>query len=70
MDATGTITHYLGAFDEDGNLRFEADQFGTSNKVKMTFFPKGANEVRQLGEMSTDGGKTWTITFDLTYVRK
>jgi hypothetical protein len=69
VDATGTITHYLGAFDEDGNLRFEADQFGTSNKIKMTFFPKGANEVRQLGEMSTDGGKTWTITFDLTYVR-
>jgi hypothetical protein len=23
--------------------------------------------VRRLGEASTDGGKTWTVNFDLTY---
>jgi hypothetical protein len=36
----------------------------------MTFFNQGPNQVRQLGHISTDGGKTWTVTFDLTYVRK
>jgi hypothetical protein len=70
VDAGGRITHYVGAFDADGNLRFEADEFGGPNKVKMTFFPQGPNQVRQLGQMSTDGGKTWTVTFDLTYIRK
>jgi hypothetical protein len=26
--------------------------------------------VRQLGHLSTDGGKTWSVSFDLTYIRK
>ena len=36
----------------------------------MTFFNQSPNQVRQLGHVSTDGGKTWTVSFDLTYVRK
>jgi len=32
--------------------------------------PASPNQVRQLGHVSTDGGKTWTVSFDLTYVRK
>ena len=59
-----------GRFKDDGNLFYEADQFGTANKLRMTFFNQGPNQVRQLGHISTDGGKTWTVTFDLTYVRK
>ena len=70
MDSRSTITHYTGSFHDDGNLYYEADQFGTSNKVRMTFFNQGANQVRQLGQLSTDGGKTWAVTYDLTYVRK
>jgi hypothetical protein len=70
VDTRGTITLYKGSFREDGHLYFEADQFGTSNKIRMTFFNQGPNQVRQLGHMSADGGKTWTVTFDLTYVRK
>ena len=50
VDTRGTITHYKGAFREDGNLYFEADQFGSSNKVRMTFFNQGPNQVRQLGQ--------------------
>jgi tetratricopeptide (TPR) repeat protein len=69
VDTRGTITHYKGSF-RDGNLYFEADQFGTPNKVRMTFFNQGPNQVRQLGEVSADGGKTWSATFDLTYLRK
>lgn len=69
VDATGRITHYFGEF-RDGTLHYEADQFGTANKVRMTFFNQGPDEVRQLGHVSTDGGKTWTVSFDLTYLRK
>jgi hypothetical protein len=70
VDATGRITHYFGEFRDDGNLYYEADQFGTPNKVRMTFFNQGPDQVRQLGHLSTDGGTSWTVSFDLTYVRK
>jgi tetratricopeptide (TPR) repeat protein len=70
VDSRGTITHYVGNFRDDGGLYYEADQFGTTNKIRMTFFNQGPNQVRQLGHTSTDGGKTWAVSFDLTYVRK
>jgi hypothetical protein len=70
VDTRATITLYKGTFHEDGNLYFEADQFGSANKLRMTFFNQGPNQVRQLGHISTDGGKTWAVSFDLTYVRK
>lgn len=70
VDAVGRITHYQGEFRDDGNLYYEADQFGGGGKVRMTFFNLGPDQVRQLGHTSTDGGKTWTVSFDLTYLRK
>jgi hypothetical protein len=69
VDSRGTITHYFGSF-HDGNLYYEADQFGSHNKVRMTFFNQGPSQVRQLGEISTDDGRTWSTTYDLTYLRK
>lgn len=71
VNAVGNITHYFGEFKDDGNLYYEADQFGNATmKIRMTFFNEGPNQVRQLGHQSKDGGKTWTVTFDLTYIRK
>ncbi len=70
VDTRGTITLYTGTFHDDGSLYFEATQFGSTNKIRMTFFNQGPSQVRQLGHTSTDGGKTWTVSFDLTYVRK
>ncbi len=70
VDTNGTMTLYKGTFHDDGNLYFEADQFGTSNRIRMTFFNQGPSQVRQLGHVSADGGKTWSVSFDLTYVRK
>lgn len=70
VDSRAQITYYKGAFRDDGNLYLEADQLGSGNKVRMTFFNQGPNQVRQLGHISTDGGKTWNVSFDLTYVRK
>jgi hypothetical protein len=70
VDATGRLTHYFGEFHDDGNLYYEADQFGSTNRIRMTFFNQGPDQVRQLGHLSTDFGKTWTVSFDLTYLRK
>jgi tetratricopeptide (TPR) repeat protein len=70
VDTRGTITLYTGTFHDDGNLYYEATQFGTTSRIRMTFFNQGPSQVRQLGHISNDGGKTWTVTFDLTYVRK
>jgi pentatricopeptide repeat protein len=70
IDTSGAITHYTGEFRADGHLYYEADEFGTSNRLRMTFFNQGQDQVRQLGHLSSDGGKTWTVSYDLTYVRK
>ncbi len=68
----GTFTHYIGGLEEDGNMVVVADSVvgGKKTLAKMTFSKMPNGDVRQLGENSTDGGKTWTTVFDLTYVRK
>ncbi|MEW6208480.1 MAG: hypothetical protein AB1631_08935 [Acidobacteriota bacterium] len=37
---------------------------------RLTFFNLGADRVRQFSERSTDGGKTWAVGYDFTYIRK
>jgi hypothetical protein len=37
--------------------------------VRMTYTPGADGSVRQAGEQSADGGKTWTPSFDFTYRR-
>lgn len=36
---------------------------------RLSFTPIDANTVRQLGEISTDGGKTWSVGYDFHYHR-
>lgn len=36
-------------------------------RVRMTYTPAEDGSVRQFGEQSDDGGKTWTASFDFTY---
>jgi hypothetical protein len=74
VDNKGGRHHYLGQA-RDGNVYYEADGvrvFGTPGlvKLKMTFFNQGKDQVRQLGEQSSDGGKTYTVSYDLTYRRR
>ncbi len=75
VDSTGTITEYHGLFGE-GKMVFLADSLlpGPDNTLRptrqrMTFFDQQGT-VRQLGENSTDGGKTWSLAYDLLYTRK
>jgi hypothetical protein len=75
VDNTGARHHYVGQA-RDGNVYYEAEGVragGPSSppgKARMTFFNQGKDEVRQLGEQSTDGGKTWSVTYDLIYRRR
>ena len=67
----GALTHYVGEF-KDGKMTLVAEtmQNGKKTLQKMTFSRLPNGDVRQHGESSTDDGKTWTTTFDFTYVRK
>lgn len=71
VDDKGTFTHYIGGI-EDGKMVVVADTIVSGKKTlaKMTFSKLPNGDVRQHGENSTDEGKTWTTSFDFTYVRK
>jgi len=58
---------------QDGAMRYKGEthtQGGGKILRRLTFFNLGADRVRQFSERSTDGGKTWTVGYDFTYVRK
>lgn len=40
---------------------------GQPNLTRMTYTPNPDGSVRQFGESSADGGKTWKASFDFTY---
>jgi hypothetical protein len=42
----------------------------TTIMQRLTFYNLGKDKVRQHGESSNDGGKTWKTSFDLEYRRK
>jgi hypothetical protein len=43
---------------------------GVSTVTRMTYTSAADGSVRQLGETSSDDGKTWTPNFDFTYRRR
>jgi tetratricopeptide (TPR) repeat protein len=71
-DQYGRVTEYRESEWLDGSLRFTAKQIMPQGPalLHMTFTPVKPDVVRQFGEMSVDGGKTWTPTFDLYYYRR
>lgn len=70
VDARGNITHYVGGL-VDGKMVLVADTMtnGKKSLARMTFSKLPDGNVRQHGEGSTDDGKTWTTSYDFTYVR-
>ena len=71
-NAGGNIFFYGGL--KDGVMDYYTDELpqpdGTKLKRHLQFFPLGPNRVRQFSQGSTDGGKTWTVEYDFTYIRK
>ena len=63
---------YNGEY-RDNAMRFDFEQTSpTGQKLtgRFTFFNQGPDQVRQLNEVSSDGGTTWSVNYDLTYKRR
>ncbi|MBI3790383.1 MAG: tetratricopeptide repeat protein [Gemmatimonadetes bacterium] len=65
---------YVGEL-KDGNMVFEGTTPAANGGLgrvptRLTLFHIDANTVRQLSQVSADGGKTWTVAYDFTYVRR
>ena len=74
VDSTGGLHEYSGTI-ENGNMVYFGDlaaPAGQTGRVRtrLTFFNQGPDRVRQFSEQTTDGGKTWTVSYDLIYVRR
>lgn len=72
VDDHGGSIHFEGKL-ENGVMSYYADSLdpdGSAVKRHLQFFKLDDNRVRQFSQRSKDGGKTWTIEYDLTYVRK
>lgn len=72
MDDKGSVTHYVGDLVENV-MRFRNEAPGPAGQPTqnhLSFFPLAPDHVRQLAESSTDGGKTWTVVYDLHYFRQ
>jgi len=71
-DSSGGVSEFAGEY-KDGALRFEGESHtpvGTKIMRRLTFFNLGPDRVRQFSEASKDDGKTWTVDYDFTYVRR
>lgn len=71
VDATARVSEFAGVY-KDGAMRFEGEthlQDGRRILRRMTLFNLNPDRVRQLSEASTDGGKTWRVTYDFLYTR-
>ena len=68
----GAVTEYINGVYKDSVMQFESSSTtpkGTM-KIRFRFFNQGPNQVRQFQEYSMDDGKTWNVSYDLTYERK
>jgi len=74
VDDGGGLHQYHGNPDAQGNLDFSTDlQYAPGEPrqaTRLRFFRLGPDEVRQLSERSPDGGKSWTVNYDLIYTRR
>jgi hypothetical protein len=72
VDDAGDITEFVDGEYKDQVMRFRAETRSAGGKSllrRLNFFNLGADKVRQFSEQSTDGGKTWSTEYDLTYTR-
>jgi len=73
-DNTGNTTEFLRGEASEGKIVYYADKVmgpkGETFLRRLTFTKLTSDKVRQLGERSDDGGKTWAVEYDLEYRRK
>jgi hypothetical protein len=74
VDNSGGLHEYSGGL-EGGNMVYFADLAPLPGQTershtRLTFFNEGKDRVRQLSEATADGGKTWSVNYDLIYTRR
>jgi tetratricopeptide (TPR) repeat protein len=72
IDSVGAVSEMEGEY-KDGAMRFQGERHltnGSRVQSRLTFFNLAPDRVRQVAETSVDGGKTWSINYDFTYLRK
>ncbi|MCM8556735.1 hypothetical protein [Sphingomicrobium sediminis] len=75
IGSSGETVDFVGGPDAEGNMVMTgwwANYAGPGQHrfVRMTYFRNADGSVRQLGEISSDHGMTYTTGYDLTYRRK
>jgi hypothetical protein len=68
----GAVTDYSASEWDGASLVFMAHSRGPNGAElaqRLTFTPLDSGVVRQFGESSTDGGKTWGSSYDFRYHR-
>jgi tetratricopeptide (TPR) repeat protein len=71
VDDKGSLLEFVGDY-KDGAMHYTTTTMTKGQKVwqRMTLFNLSTDQMRQLGEQSTDEGKTWSVMYDLTYSRR
>ncbi|MEQ8472985.1 MAG: tetratricopeptide repeat protein [Marinoscillum sp.] len=72
VDSNGGVLDYTEVSKNEGMIQFVADYLSRSGEVtksRLTFTANEDGSVRQLFEDSTDGGESWTASFDGHYVK-
>jgi len=72
IGSAGGSQRYLNGEYKNGMMHFTYESTANGQKVtgNFMFYNIDKNTVRQYQDMSTDGGKTYTVSYDLTYIRK
>ncbi len=68
VDNGGTLLQLEGQFSA-GSMHLEGEGLTPKGSMRnrITWTPRPDGTIRQLWEISTDGGKTWQASFDGTY---
>lgn len=72
VDSSGNVLELFGEYKE-GRMSLVGEKKGADGRLilsRLTWTRLPSDRVRQLWEQSNDGGKTWTVAFDGTYVRR
>ena len=73
VDNSGLVLHMKGGLNEKGQMVLAGDRMdakGEAVRDRITWSDHGDGTVRQLWEMSSDGGETWSTAFDGHYQPK
>jgi len=71
VDNSGGVIEFIEGKFEDNFLRFATSRPTADGSIKrLTFYKISQNQIRQLGESSSNQSKTWSIEYDLMYFRR